>query len=363
MSVDPARLELFQRLGTELGMPPAYLRPALVVPTIAGYLPRVLKAASPATHRSYGGYWQRAAEFFPTQRLDDLTATDILAFRQHVVAAARPRRTAREGRYAGIGAIRALRLLYRLAVADHLIAKDLDPAAAAPLARRLPSTRRALTEDELAEINAVVLTGGTDPALDSLLMRLHLETACRRGGALGLRLADLDTQYCRVRLREKGGTLRWQPVSPLLAATLATHALTRGARDPDDALLRYRNHRPLTGRRYDLLWARVRRRLPWAAQQNLSAHWLRHTTLTWVERQFSYAIARAYAGHTDVKGGSTLTYVKGLPREVATALQTYTGQPHPLALPHSVSDMTQLPGRGRMHRSVTTTDGRDAAVH
>jgi hypothetical protein len=35
------------------------------------------------------------------------------------------------------------------------------------------------------------------------------------------------------------------------------------------------------------------------ATQQISTHWLRHTTLTWVERNFGYAIARAYAGHTD----------------------------------------------------------------
>jgi integrase/recombinase XerC len=34
---------------------------------------------------------------------------------------------------------------------------------------------------------------------------VHLETACRRGGALGLRLADLDQDSCAVRLRGEGG--------------------------------------------------------------------------------------------------------------------------------------------------------------
>lgn len=333
MSADPARLDLLRHLAAELGLPAAVTHPGLVVPTLAGYLPTVLAATPETTHRTYRGYWQRAAAFFPTQRLDELTTTDLLAFRQHVITTARSRRTARGGRYAGVTALRALRLLYRLAVADHLIAPDHDPAAAAPLPRRLPSPRQGLTAAELAEVTQVVMTTGTDPALDALLLRLHLETACRRGGALGLRLVDLDTQYCRAHLHEKGDIWRWQPVSPLLAHALRDHALARGARTPQDAVLRYRDHHPLTGRRYDAMWARVRDRLPWAGQRNLSAHWLRHTTLTWVERQFGYAIARAYAGHTDVKGGSTLTYVQGLPGEVALALQVYTGQPHPLALP------------------------------
>jgi integrase/recombinase XerC len=63
-------------------------------------------------------------------------------------------------------------------------------------------------------------------------------------------------------------------------------------------------------------------------------HWIRHTTLTWVERNFGYAVAEAYAGHEDNRRGSRsmgamATYVRaGLP-EVATAL---TGEPHPLAI-------------------------------
>ena len=60
----------------------------------------------------------------------------------------------------------------------------------------------------------------------------------------------------------------------------------------------------------------------------------RHTILTWVERNFGYAVARAYAGHTDrgSDAGATTTYVRATPSEVATALSALTGEPHPLAL-------------------------------
>lgn len=77
---------------------------------------------------------------------------------------------------------------------------------------------------ELYQINAAASRSGNDPVLDALLLHLHTETACRRGGALTLRLADLDIVQCLVRLDEKGGTLRWQPISPLLARCLADHA-------------------------------------------------------------------------------------------------------------------------------------------
>jgi hypothetical protein len=60
----------------------------------------------------------------------------------------------------------------------------------------------------------------------------------------------------------------------------------------------------ITDRRYDHLWARIGRDLPWVRTQEVSTHWLRHTTLTWVERNFGFAVAHAYAGHTDGKGES-----------------------------------------------------------
>jgi hypothetical protein len=66
--------------------------------------------------------------------------------------------------------------------------------------------------------------------------------------------------------------------------------------------------------------------------QQVTTHWLRHTTLTWVERHYSYAVARAYAGHSgrsDV--GTTMTYVRAEIQEVAAALAALTGEPHPLA--------------------------------
>ncbi|MFY1692974.1 tyrosine-type recombinase/integrase [Plantactinospora sp. WMMB782] len=115
---------------------------------------------------------------------------------------------------------------------------------------------------------------------------MHTETACRRGGALALRLIDLDTTNALVRLTEKAATVRWQPITPDLAEHLHEHAHTRGAVLPTDRLLRYRNHQPITSRRYDQLWRRIRDQLPWAAQHGISTHWLRHTTLTWVERHY-----------------------------------------------------------------------------
>jgi integrase/recombinase XerC len=114
-------------------------------------------------------------------------------------------------------------------------------------------------------------------------------------------------------------------------ARLIEHGQERNA--ADGPLLRYADGRPVTSRRYDHLWARIGRHLPWVAAQGISSHWIRHTTLTWVERNFGYAVARAYAGHTDggTEAGATATYVRASLPEVAAALAALTGEPHPLA--------------------------------
>ena len=169
----------------------------------------------------------------------------------------------------------ALRCLYRRAVEDGLISEADDPARKVAKPRRLPSTRRAVPEARLAEINQVAATTGDDPELDTLLLRLHTETACRRGGALALQPDDLDPHQCLIRLREKGETVRWQPVSPTLMARLVEHGDERHA-PPGGQLLRYRDGRPITSRRYDGLWARIGRVLPWVRTQQISMYWIRH---------------------------------------------------------------------------------------
>ncbi len=125
-------------------------------------------------------------------------------------------------------------------------------------------------------------------------------------------------------------------------ARLDAHARDRHA-PPGGQLLRYADGRALTYRRYDSLWERIRRELAWARTQQVSTHWLRHTTLTWVERNFGYATARAFAGHAETSSssdtGATTTYVRASLHEVAAAVAALTGEPHPLAHPED-GDLT-----------------------
>lgn len=330
-------LEAALLLISKLGVTPADLMAATAinrptVPTFAEFIPHVASATTAGTLKAYGSYWNRIVEQWGDRRLDEPTPLEIEQLGKQIRATRMQRRNGRSGASCEENFVSAVRCLYRRAVANGLITDADNPAAKVPKPRRQPSHRRAIPDTRLTEIHQAAASSGDDPQLDALILRLHEETACRRGGALNLRPIDLDEQQCLIRLREKAATERWQPVSPTLMAHLRHHAVDRRA-PATSRLLRYRNGTQITYRRYDGLWQRIGQLLPWAAVQGVSTHWIRHTTLTWVERHFGYAVARAYAGHNDrgAQVGSTTTYVQADIQEVAAALSALTGEPHPLA--------------------------------
>ena len=189
--VDAAMLVL-ERMGltpADLLAAPA-ARPA--APTFAEYIPVVSALVSDGCRRAYGSYWNRVVEQWGSRRIDEPTPSEIRQLVQHVRANVVPRRNSRGGRSAAEHLIAALRCLYKHAEEDGLINPADNPARKVDKPRRLPSTRRAVADTRLAEINHAAATTGDDPELDTLLLRLHTETACRRGGALALRPQDLD---------------------------------------------------------------------------------------------------------------------------------------------------------------------------
>jgi integrase len=332
-----AQLQTLRNLLEQLGVQPEELladsmTSPMVMPTFDEYVWQVAEAVSPGTRRVYDAYWRRICQHWGTRRLNEPTPLEIKRLAETIRADVVVRRNAPGGRSAAEHLVAAMRCIYRHAGMDGLVAEANNPAAKVAKPPRLASSRRAIPDAQLAAIVRIAASTGNDPDLDSLLIRLHTETACRRGGALALRPRDLEPEQCLIFLREKGGTSRWQPVSPTLMRHLLAHHTERGDGDRNGCLLRYRGGRPLTYRRYDHLWHRIGVHLPWVAVQHVSTHWLRHTTLTWVERAFSYAVARAYAGHVGKNDvGTTMTYVRAEVQEVAAALAALTGEPHPLA--------------------------------
>ena len=156
------------------------------MPTFADYVPVVSATVTAGTRKAYGSYWNRVVEQWGARHLDEPTPSEIRQLVAYVRANVVPRRNARGGRSAAENLIAALRCLYRQAEDDGLIDEKNNPASKVDKPRRLPSTRRAIADTQLAEINQVAAATGDDHELDALILRLHTETACRRGGALAL---------------------------------------------------------------------------------------------------------------------------------------------------------------------------------
>ena len=191
------------------------------------------------------------------------------------------------------------------------------------------SDRHGLSEIQVEEILRVALSGGNDPELDYIMLWTILETACRSGGLIKLQIQDLDNSALMVRFHEKSGKSRKQPVSQSLMDSLFQLAQSRGSLEPTDPVFRIKPkcqcfHSPknllsvincgnescqkptprITARRFDALWQRIGKQLNWVAEKQVSNHWLRHTTLTWVERATSSSsVVAKYAGH----GPATVT--------------------------------------------------------
>lgn len=241
-------------------------------------------------------------------------------------AQARAHRPDSTGRASRETCIAALRALYARAVdAGHVTA---NPAAALTKPTRARSRRRALDDHELTALADAIRATSTDPDLDLLLVRFYLETGARRQGALNLRRRDVDPARVTVWLREKNDTEREQPASPSLVALLLAHAADRGGDGAGDAVFRNRRGEPISGRRYDRLFAHARECLGWDTRTPVSAHVLRHTAITRIGRIAGYPVAQAFAGHAP----PTVTgrYLHATLADIADAVAVLTGEPHPL---------------------------------
>ena len=169
-AVVEAALVLLERMGltpADLAAVPQHRKP---VPTFAEYVPVVSAAVSAGTRRAYGSYWNRVIDQWGDRRLDEPTPSEIRQLMAYVKTHVVARRNARGGRSAEEHLVAALRCLYQRAVDDGLIAEADNPARKVAKPRRLPTTRRALPDNRLAEINEVAAATGDDPELDTLIL-------------------------------------------------------------------------------------------------------------------------------------------------------------------------------------------------
>lgn len=301
-------------------------------PTVSEYLPSVADSYTPRTRRTYGSYWRLTVELIGDKPLTAVTSDDLLGVADEATRRAAQRRPGSDGRASRESCIAALRAVFKRAHAAGLIAAN--PALLIEKPRRRDNRRRALTRSEVDDLWAAVTATSRDPDLDLLLVRFHLETGARRIGAINLKLGDVDLDRQTVWLREKFGDEREQPASASLLAAVVGLAARRGSTRPADpafVTLHRRGVRsaPLSDRTYDRIFTRAQTVIPWAARTPVTAHVLRHTAVTAVERVAGFAVAARFAGHAH--GSVTGTYTKADLSEVAGALAVLTGEPHPLA--------------------------------
>lgn len=175
-----------------------------IAPTFREYVPTFASGVPASSRQLWIHYWRVLVEEWGDRRVDEPSYTELVELSLKVGERASTRKGSRGGQRARSNFIDAVKCLYRHAVDDDHVRANRNPADR--LRRPTPSQtrRRALSLAQLTEINQVAGTTGRDPALDTLVLRQHTETACRRGGVLSLRRRDLNEQDCTLWLREKG---------------------------------------------------------------------------------------------------------------------------------------------------------------
>ena len=292
-----ATREDLERIASSLDVSPVPM-----IRDFAAEAAAVLVGRPADTYRHHIG---RLVKEFGDRRLDQVTLLDLERLAIQVRAEAIERAATRHGYGAQEGFINATRFVFLCAVkAGHL--RD-NPAVALARPRRRRSPRRALSAEELASVFNAVVSTSRDPALDVLILGFARETACRREGILNLRRADLHTTPS-VTLYEKFDEQREIPVSLALLAALHAHADSRAPNC--EQVFHFDDGRCLTDRRFDTIFNRVDRVLPWAKSLGVSLHWIRYSTLTDIRMTSGERVATAYAGHGDQAGGITALYTR-----------------------------------------------------
>ncbi|WP_170224515.1 Helicase associated domain protein [Actinokineospora cianjurensis] len=364
-------LELMERVGVSTQDLVDDDRSSRVIPTFAEVMPAVRQAASEAHLTAYRSYWNRVQAMWGELRLHEVSPNQVRELLAHTQTTAQVRRTSSDpGASAAINMFGALRFVFNYAVGATHLRGEQNPMNHVTKPRKPEPDRYAIRPELWERIQHVAGEMGYDPDLYQLILRLALESAARSGGMISIRLGDVDEKQAVVLLREKGGTQRWQPVTPTLARWMVRHARERGASDPDDFVLRRFTGLPVSYRDFASMWQGIGKQVPVVAKLGITNHWIRHTTLTWVERNFGLSVARAYAGHSTralYREGITANYTKADIWEIAAALEALTGEDHPFvsgsAAAGGIVLTPMLPRRnGRSTLASTVTNGWPHAI-
>lgn len=306
-----------------------------------------LKERNTSTYRAYNVHWKMLEAAFGTRLIHTITSDEITSVTNQAairaIETSNIRRAKKETR--GVATTpsngsRARNMCIDAAKAIWLKAESIgatksNPTGKIKRSRNSKSKRHGLTAFQLEELFDLAATGGNDPLLDHTILWTLSEAACRRGGIINLKLGDINRERQTITLYEKNDSDSEQPITLALLERLLAIANLRGSTKPSDPVFlqlptaRTDYSRRITGKVFDTLFARLKSEITWSRELDISAHWVRHTTLTFVERTFGAAVAQKYARH---KGGNvTADYTDADIAEVAHALEVLTNTLHPLA--------------------------------
>ncbi|MCZ2825987.1 MULTISPECIES: hypothetical protein [unclassified Modestobacter] len=215
-----------------------------------------------------------------------------------------------DGRGAQEAMIQATRWLWEEMRRDGVVPANVAKDVRMP--NRQEAVARSLAVPDFLTLHALATSTGDDPALDGLILRHMLIQATRRGGVLALRCRGVNRDECTVTYwDEKRDTYRTRPSTPEHLDALVAHALERGPRvpappdapeelrrtgipapSPEDPVFYYRpvdtfdadgffvsrRVRPLTRKRFESLFTRIRRYHPGFDARGLRPHDIRHTS-------------------------------------------------------------------------------------
>lgn len=265
-------------------------------------------------HHRYTKSLQRLIHWAGDEDAAEVRSADVAEWARRARDEAREDPKARHGIGAEEAMVLAARATFAAAIRAGLLRHN--PAADVALPDRPASRRTALSADQLDQAHLALLTHSRDPELDDLVFQFLRETACRRQGAIRLSQRDLAPATRAVRLIEKYGKQRWVPISAHLMQRLLVHSAARHSRC---TLVLHRQDRAHFNDKWFEGFARRLQHLTWAAELGVSAHWIRHTTLTDIERIAGIRVAAAYAGHSEGSFGVTGAYTKVCPEELRLA--------------------------------------------
>lgn len=297
-------------------------------PTYAEAVPRYLESLIPTTAQSYGTALRRYLEHFPDSTIIELTVDRHEAFiRRQAQGRSRAGHLSNSVIESMQTAIKGLETWasqqeewsFRPRLTDLKVQVERDVEARIPL-----------SEEQLADVMTMLPALHRDPFSITVGLRAFRELAIRRQSTFSLSISDLtlgelpvdrllDLDYrpdldvvVRVWMEKtrRYNTLRCS--RPLAAGLLMLHA-----RDPKEPkLFKQLTGTPLHANYWHNAFSKLDGVRPWAAELDFGPHYIRHTTLTDVERIAGSSVARRYAGHTPSRYETTSLYTKATRAEV-----------------------------------------------